>query len=65
MPTTSVTANFIVDWERVREYNLFGCDARIASLQKAAPGNSWSWQGGYWNHQPQTEIELLRRGITS
>jgi hypothetical protein len=27
------------------------------------PGNPWSWRGCYWDHQPQTEIELLRRGF--
>jgi pimeloyl-ACP methyl ester carboxylesterase len=31
--------------------------------KKAAPGNPWSWQGCYWNHQPQTEVELLNRGF--
>ena len=31
--------------------------------KKAAPGNPWSWQGCYWDHQPQTEIELLKRGF--
>src|SRR6267142_251674 len=31
--------------------------------RKAAPGNPWSWRGCYWNHQPQTEVELLRRGF--
>jgi hypothetical protein len=31
--------------------------------KEAAPGNPWSWQGCYWNHQPQTEIELLKRGF--
>lgn len=30
---------------------------------KAAPGNPWSWQGCYWDHEPQTEIELLKRGF--
>ncbi|HVU27581.1 MAG TPA: alpha/beta hydrolase [Verrucomicrobiae bacterium] len=28
-----------------------------------APSNPWSWRGCYWNHQPQTEIELLKRGF--
>jgi len=28
-----------------------------------APGNPWSWQGCYWDHQPQAEVELLRRGF--
>src|ERR1700755_1732366 len=31
--------------------------------QKAAAGNPWSWRGCYWDHQPQTEVELLRRGF--
>jgi len=29
----------------------------------AAAGNPWSWRGCYWDHQPQAEIELLRRGF--
>ena len=28
-----------------------------------APGNPWSWQGCYWDHQPQAEVELLHRGF--
>lgn len=28
-----------------------------------APGNPWSWRGCYWDHQPQAEVELLRRGF--
>lgn len=31
--------------------------------RKPAPGNPWSWRGCYWDHQPQTEIELLKRGF--
>ena len=31
--------------------------------KKAAPGNPWSWRACYWNHEPQTEVELLRRGF--
>jgi hypothetical protein len=31
--------------------------------RNAAPGYPWSWRGCYWNHQPQTEIELLKRGF--
>ena len=31
--------------------------------KQAADGNPWSWQGCYWDHQPQAEIELLRRGF--
>src|SRR5882724_9054891 len=26
--------------------------------REAAPGKPWSWQGCYWNHEPQTEVEL-------
>ena len=31
--------------------------------KEAAPGNPWSWRGVYWDHEPQTEIELLKRGF--
>ena len=31
--------------------------------RQAAPGKPWSWRGCYWDHQPQTEIELLKRGF--
>jgi pimeloyl-ACP methyl ester carboxylesterase len=30
---------------------------------KPAPGNPWSWRGCYWDHQPQAEVELLKRGF--
>jgi hypothetical protein len=29
----------------------------------AAAGNPWSWQACYWDHRPQAEVELLRRGF--
>jgi pimeloyl-ACP methyl ester carboxylesterase len=29
----------------------------------AAAGNRWSWRGCYWDHQPQAEVELLKRGF--
>lgn len=31
--------------------------------KQAAPGKPWSWRGVYWNHQPQAEVELLKRGF--
>src|SRR5580658_5270101 len=31
--------------------------------RKAASGNPWSWRACYWNHQPQSEVELLKRGF--
>jgi pimeloyl-ACP methyl ester carboxylesterase len=31
--------------------------------KEAAPGKPWSWQGCYWDHEPQAEIELLKRGF--
>ena len=31
--------------------------------KEAAPGNPWSWRGYYFDHEPQAEIELLRRGF--
>ncbi|MDB6155303.1 MAG: hypothetical protein JWL90_3756 [Chthoniobacteraceae bacterium] len=35
----------------------------VVAPKVVAPGNPWSWQGCYWDHQPQTEIELLRQGF--
>jgi pimeloyl-ACP methyl ester carboxylesterase len=35
----------------------------VVAPKSAAPGNPWSWRGCYWDHQPQTEIELLKRGF--
>ena len=35
----------------------------VIAPKKAAPGNPWSWQGCYWDHEPQAEVELLRRGF--
>jgi hypothetical protein len=35
----------------------------IVVPKAAAPGNPWSWRGCYWDHQPQTEVELLKRGF--
>jgi pimeloyl-ACP methyl ester carboxylesterase len=31
--------------------------------KESAPGKPWSWQGCYWDHEPQTEVELLKRGF--
>jgi len=31
--------------------------------KQGAPGSPWSWRGCYWDHQPQTEVELLKRGF--
>ena len=35
----------------------------VIAPKKAAPGNPWSWRGCYWDHEPQSEVELLRRGF--
>ncbi|MDR2806317.1 MAG: alpha/beta hydrolase [Dysgonamonadaceae bacterium] len=35
----------------------------IVVPKQAAKGNPWSWRGCYWDHQPQAEIELLKRGF--
>ena len=35
----------------------------VVAPKQSASGNPWSWQGCYWDHQPQTEVELLRRGF--
>jgi hypothetical protein len=31
--------------------------------KQAAPGKPWSWRGYYFDHEPQAEIELLKRGF--
>jgi len=55
-----------------KEATSFAVEARIIDgkrhaivvvPKKAASGSPWSWQACYWNHQPQTEVELLRRGF--
>ena len=35
----------------------------VVAPKTPAAGNPWSWRGCYWDHEPQTEIELLRRGF--
>ena len=35
----------------------------VVAPKKAAPGNPWSWRGCYWDHEPQAEVELLKRGF--
>src|SRR5580704_6955078 len=55
-----------------KEVTSFGIDATLADGKRrcvvivpknAASGHPWSWQGCYWNHEPQTEVELLKRGF--
>jgi pimeloyl-ACP methyl ester carboxylesterase len=31
--------------------------------KQPAPGNPWSWRGYYFDHEPQVEVELLKRGF--
>lgn len=35
----------------------------VVAPKDSAAGNPWSWQGYYFDHEPQTEIELLKRGF--
>src|SRR5262245_54390753 len=35
----------------------------VVAPKRPAAGYPWSWQGYYWDHEPQTEIELLKRGF--
>jgi acetamidase/formamidase/pimeloyl-ACP methyl ester carboxylesterase len=35
----------------------------VVAPRMAAPGNPWSWRGYYFDHEPQAEIELLKRGF--
>jgi len=31
--------------------------------KNVAPGNPVTWRGYYWDHEPQSEVELLKRGF--
>src|SRR5262249_39505174 len=35
----------------------------VVAPKAAAPGRPWSWRGRYFDHEPQAEIELLKRGF--
>jgi pimeloyl-ACP methyl ester carboxylesterase len=35
----------------------------VVAPKEPAPGNPWSWRGYYFDHEPQAEVELLRRGF--
>ena len=35
----------------------------VVAPKKPADGNPWSWRGYYFDHEPQAEIELLKRGF--
>jgi pimeloyl-ACP methyl ester carboxylesterase len=35
----------------------------VVAPKEAATGNPWSWRGYYFDHEPQAEIELLKRGF--
>jgi alpha-L-fucosidase 2 len=35
----------------------------VVAPAKAAPGNPWLWRGCYWDHEPQVDVDLLKRGF--
>ena len=35
----------------------------VVAPKQPAPGNPWTWRGYYFDHEPQAEIELLKRGF--
>ncbi len=35
----------------------------VVAPRTVAPGSPWTWRGCYWDHEPQAELELLRRGF--
>ncbi|HEX4591057.1 MAG TPA: hypothetical protein VH120_14060 [Gemmataceae bacterium] len=35
----------------------------VVAPRQPAAGNPWSWRGYYFDHEPQTEVELLKRGF--
>jgi pimeloyl-ACP methyl ester carboxylesterase len=65
------TATFAITPYKASESEGFGVKDPPAGFRRCivvvphhpAPGNPWSWRGCYWDHQPQTEIELLKRGF--
>src|SRR5215472_10258939 len=35
----------------------------VVAPKEPADGNPWSWRGYYFDHEPQAEVELLKRGF--
>jgi hypothetical protein len=35
----------------------------VVAPKDSLPGKPWSWRGRYFDHEPQVEIELLKRGF--
>src|SRR3954447_24994401 len=35
----------------------------VVAPKEPAPGHPWSWRGCYFDHEPQAEVELLKRGF--
>lgn len=35
----------------------------LVAPNEPAPGRPWSWRGYYFDHEPQAEMELLKRGF--
>jgi pimeloyl-ACP methyl ester carboxylesterase len=35
----------------------------VVAPKKPAAGSPWSWRGYYFDHEPQAEVELLKRGF--
>jgi pimeloyl-ACP methyl ester carboxylesterase len=35
----------------------------VVAPKESAAGSPWTWRGYYFDHEPQTEIELLKRGF--
>lgn len=35
----------------------------VVAPKEPAAGNPWSWRGYYFDHEPQAEVELLKRGF--
>lgn len=46
-----------------RDFKLNGRDALVVFPSKPLPGNPWYWRTEFFGHEPQVDLELLRRGF--
>ena len=48
---------------RLEEFTYRGLAAKVAEPKQVAAGNPWVWRARFWNHEPQADTALLRRGF--
>lgn len=45
------------------DFSVNGRDALLVFPEKALPGKPWYWRTEFFGHEPQVDLELLRRGF--